>query len=264
VGGIVFALLRDNRRSTIANLRRMRGAEGLGGDAMSDRLEALRTFVEFAYCVSETFEFASDDGRSIEVESPPGFDPAEQLPRDQGLIVLTSHFGSWEIGARMLSRFSRPVNLVMAREPNPTVEKFQRGVRESNGLRVIHSDTSVFSSFNMIHALRRGEVVAIQLDRAAPGQVTRDVPFFGTPAPFQVGPFMLARMAEVPLWPVFVARVGPRRYRILPEPMRRIARHAGEDELFEVMADVVGSFERRVREHPRQWFQFRPFWQDGE
>jgi KDO2-lipid IV(A) lauroyltransferase len=260
VGAIVFALLRENRRNAIDNLRRRQGTRG----AIGDHLEAFKLFKEFAYCVSEAFEFATPGGRPVEIESPIGLDPRPLVGETGGVVVLTSHFGTWEIGARVMQKYTSRVNVVMAREANPTVENFQRGLREDSGIRVIHSDSSVFSSLNMVHALRRGEIVALQLDRGAPGQVTRRIEFFGKPAHFQYGPFALARLAGVPIWHVQVARTGPRRYRFLPEPLRRISRNGGEAETLAVMQDVVRSFERSVREYPRQWFQFRPFWEDGD
>ena len=44
----------------------------------------------------------------------------EALAEDRGLVVLTGHFGSWEVGARVLTTLGRPVNMVTAHEPNPT------------------------------------------------------------------------------------------------------------------------------------------------
>lgn len=254
----IFALVRKNRVGTIANLRRMLGARG----RIADHRSALRTFVEFAYTFTETLEFLSPRSCDVDVDAPAEVADLDLLPADRGVLVLTSHFGSWEIAARLMQRFKRRVNVVMAREANPTVEEFQRRLRERNGLRVIHSDSSPFASLNMLNALRSGEVVAIQIDRSAPRQVTRRIEFFGAPAPFQYGPFALARLAEVPLWPVFAVRVGRRSYRILPEHFRTIDRDASEAEILSVMRDVVRSFERHVREHPNQWFQFHPFWDD--
>ena len=43
---------------------------------------------------------------------------------------------------------------------------------------------------------------------------TRAVPFFGAPAPFPSGPFVLARLAGAPLIPVFIPRVGTRHYAV--------------------------------------------------
>lgn len=162
-----------------------------------------------------------------------------------------------------MQRFDRRVNLVMATEANETVEHFAVTKREQHGLNVIHSDKSLFSSVEMVRALRRGEIVAIQVDRAAPGHVTETLDFFGRPAPFQIGPFMLAKLARVPLWPVCVVRLGRRRYRFLPEPVRDIARDASREELRAVMQEVIGSFEDHVRSYPNQWFQFHRVWGSG-
>ena len=112
----------------------------------------------------------------------------------------------------------------------------------------------------MLRALQRGEVVAIQLDRSAPGQVTKDIDFFGRPAPFQVGPFHLARAAGVPVWPVFAVSEARRKYKFLPSKVYRIPRRASEETLQKTVEEVVGFFEEKVRQYPLQWFQFRDFW----
>jgi len=256
VAAIVFALVGRNRRGIVENLRRIEGDR----NPLAARLSGLKTFVEFAYCLSETLEHASPRRREMDVEAPSEIQRADLLEAGRGVVVLTSHFGTWEIAARLMQRFGRRVNVVMAREKNRSVEEFQSKLRARNGLRVIHSDSSPFASLNMLQALRRGEVVAIQMDRSAPGQVTRAIEFFGAPAHFQYGPFALARLADVPLWPVFAVRLGARRYRVMPEPLRVIPRDASEERVLEVMRDVVRSFEGHVRAHPHQWFQFAPFW----
>lgn len=256
IAAILFAGITRNRRGVISNLRRIQGSHGPVGD----RVSALRTFVQFAYCLTETLEHASPYARPLSIDEPPEIAGFDALPADQGVVVLTSHFGSWEIAASLMQRFGRRVNVVMAREANPSVEAFQSALRERCGLRVLHSDSSPFASLNMLQALRRGEVVAIQIDRSAPGHVTRTIDFFGAPAQFQYGPFALARLAGAPLWPVFAARVGTRSYRILPEPLRTIPRDASEEDVLAVMRDVVRRFEVHVRAYPNQWFQFAPFW----
>jgi lauroyl/myristoyl acyltransferase len=109
-----------------------------------------------------------------------------------------------------------------------------------------------------VRALRRNEIVAIQLDRPLGAGGTRPVPFFGAAAPFPSGPFVLARVAGAPLIPVFIARLGTRHYAIRVSGRFMVAR---ENRMLErVMTDVVAAFERIVREFPTQWFQFAPFW----
>ena len=269
VGLTIFVLIGRNRGAVVNNLRHVLGSRGW----WADHWAALKTFTEFSWVFEENFEMEANSahGRAlveteksgVQIEWPEGFDPLQVLEPGRGLIVLTSHFGSWEIGARVMQGLERPVNLVMATEANESVENFSLAGKERHGLRVIHSNKSLFSSVDMVRALRRGEIVAIQLDRSAPGQVTEDVEFFGEPAPFQLGPFALARTAGVPIWPVYVARVGRHRFRFLPEPLRRIDRRADRGEVCEVMREVVSGFESRVREYPFQWFQFHRVWPDA-
>ena len=123
---------------------------------------------------------------------------------------------------------------------------------------MIYSDTSVFSSLNMIRALRRNEIVAFQLDRSLGAVGARPVPFFGAPAAFPSGPFVLARAAQAPLIPVFTPRLGTRHYAIRVGDRFSVPRETGA--LDRVMTEVVHIFERTVRTFPTQWFQFAPFW----
>lgn len=269
VGLILFGLIGQNRRAMAANQRRVLGTSSW----WKGQRAALRTFVEFARVFQETLELESRETKThevageldVEVQHPPGLE--EQLDallsKNRGLVVLTSHFGCWQIGARTMQRFDRPVNLVMTTEANASVEQFAVDAKERNGLKVIHSNSSMFSSVEMVRALKRGEVVAIQLDRAAIGQVTESLDFFGGPANFQIGPFMLARLAQVPIWPVYVARVSRHAFRLLAEPIRHIDRRAPREQVVQVMQEVVSGFERHVRAHPDQWFQFQRVWEDA-
>ena len=261
-GLAIFGLVPENRRGAVANFKQILGDRGF----VRNHLAAMRMFMEFARVFRETCEVQHEEELGLDLEStlgielPPDLDLATVVPQDSGMIVLTSHFGCWEIGARVMQRFDRPVNLVMAHEGNPTVQAFQDKMRGQMGLKIIHSDNSPFASVEMLRALQRGEVVAIQLDRSAPGQVTKDIDFFGRPAPFQVGPFHLARAAGVPVWPVFAVSEARRKYKFLPSKVYRIPRRASEETLQKTVEEVVGFFEEKVRQYPLQWFQFRDFW----
>jgi len=255
IGAIIFTLVGRNRRGAIANFERVLAPAGRGEAARA----ALRMFANFACCFTETMEFYGPRPRPIRVD-PPIVNPiAAALTAGRGVVILTAHFGNWDIAAKTLGAYGRPINIVMARESNVTTQEYLRRAREQTGVRVIYSDTSVFSSLNMIRALRQNEIVALQLDRVT-GK-TRAIPFFGAPAAFPAGPFILARLAGTPLIPVFIPRVGTRHYAIrLGQPLS-VPRERGETAALDhAMRSVVAEFEQVVREFPTQWFQFLPFW----
>jgi lauroyl/myristoyl acyltransferase len=257
IAAIIFMLVGRHRRGATANAQRI-----LGNVSRSRaRRTALRMFAEFAHCFTETMEHYGPHPRPIRIDIPANDDLATALTSGRGAVVVTGHFGNWDIAAKELRTYGRPINLVMARELNATTCAYVRRAREAAGVRVIYSDSSAFSSLNMIRALRRNEVVAIQLDRSMDADGTLPVPFFGAPAAFPSGPFVLARVAGVPLIPVFVPRLGTRHYAIRVGGRFDIAREARDGRTVDrLMGEVAAAFEAVVREFPTQWFQFLPFW----
>jgi lauroyl/myristoyl acyltransferase len=256
IAAIIFLLVGRNRRGAVANMRRVLGRRGW----LRDHWHGLRVFVAFAHCVNEALEHASPRARPLAFEAPEDDPIGAALARGRGAVLVTCHFGNWDVAASTLARYGRPFNLVMAREANETTAEYVRRARERAGLRVLLSDSSVYGSFNMLRALRRNEIVAMQLDRPLGGEGARPVDFFGAAAPFQVGPLRLARLAGAPVFPVFVARLGPRRYRIVLGAERHLPRHAGTADLDAALAAIARELEALVRRHPEQWFQFEPFW----
>jgi Kdo2-lipid IVA lauroyltransferase/acyltransferase len=252
----IFLCVGRNRRGTIANMRRVVGRHGW----LRDHWQGLKVFIAFAHCFNEALEYLSPRRRPIAFEQPLQDRISPALARGRGAVLVTCHFGNWDVAARGFADYGATVNLVMAREANETSTDYVRAAREGAGLRVLHSDSSVYSPFNMLRALRRNEIVGLQLDRPPGGEGTRLVEFCGTPAPFQLGPLRLARLAGAPVFPVFVVRLGPRRYRIVLGEERTVPRAATVDDMTHVLAAIVREFEGLVRRYPEQWFQFAPFW----
>ena len=258
IAAILFVLVARSRRGATMNMQRILGTPSRLA-CPARRLAHVRRVRPLLH---------GDDGvlratsRSRSASTYPEHDELSTALADgHGAVVVTGHFGNWDVAAKGLGRYGRPVNMVMAREVNASTNEYVRQAREAAGVQVIYSDSSVFSSLNMVQALRRNEVVAIQLDRSMHADGTRLVPFFGAPASFPSGPFVLARVAGAPLIPVFLPRLGTRHYAIRVCGRFDVAREARDSRaLARVMTEVAQVFEAMVREFPTQWFQFSPFW----
>jgi KDO2-lipid IV(A) lauroyltransferase len=171
-----------------------------------------------------------------------------------GLVLLTAHLGNWELGGRLLaSRLRRPTHVVVAAEADPGVERFLRGGDSPVRFVRLGAPTAMVG---LVTALRRGELVALQGDRALGTRGDTPVEFFGAPAPFPRGPFVLARAAGVPVLPSFCLLDRGRRYRVVMAPPIRVAA-GGEDE---ALVRWVGVLESAVRRAPEQWFNFYDVW----
>lgn len=256
IAAIIFLCVGRNRRGALANVRRVLGRRGW----FRDHLAALDVFISFAHCVNETLEYFSARAKPVRVDEPSDDPIKAAIGRGRGAVLVTCHFGNWDVGARTLARFGCPFNLVMAREANETTADYVRQAREDAGVRVLLSDQSVYGSFNMLRALKRNEIVAMQLDRPLGGDGARLIDFFGARAWFQAGPLRLARLTGAPIFPVFALRVGVRHYRIVLGTERTVGRHASVEDMDRILGSIVAEFEQLVRQHPEQWFQFAPYW----
>ena len=256
IAGVIFALARAQREAVLANQRRVRGPRGW----LRERWDAYRVFAEFARSMTESLEQWGPRPRPLDFEvlHPEIYD--EALAEGRGLVVVTGHFGSWEIAARVLSRLGRPVNLVTAHEPNPSVRAFVHALRTRHGFRVIYSDRSVFTGLPILQALRRHEVVGVQMEPWGSLRGSHTVEFFGRPMRFQLGPFAVARVARAPIVPVFALRTGIRQY-----VLRVVGRFdpTTPAESTAALEATVRAYEGLVREAPSQWLMFEDVWRDG-
>jgi KDO2-lipid IV(A) lauroyltransferase len=171
-----------------------------------------------------------------------------------GLVTVTAHVGNWEMAGRLLATGSRRTTHVVATPDElPELERWVR--RDGDGLRFVprsHPGIGV----GLVAALRRGDVVALQGDRAIGTRGDVLVPFFGRLAPFPLGPFVLARAAGVPVAPA-VCLLGPdHRYHVdMAAPMS--VERGGEEAAVRAW---VAMLEEVVRAHPTQWFNFFDVW----
>jgi len=125
---------------------------------------------------------------------------------------------------------------------------------------VIYSDRSVFTGLPILQALRRDEIVGMQIEPWGPMPGSHEVEFCGRPTRFQLGPFAVARVAGAPIVPVFAVRTGIRRYQI-----QVIGRFAPKTpaESAAALAATVRAYERLVRAVPAQWLMFERMWGAG-
>src|SRR5204862_69249 len=75
-------------------------------------------------------------------------------------------------------------------------------------------DRSVFTGLPILQALRRDQIVGMQIEPWGPQPGSHEVDFCGRPTRFQLGPFAVARVARAPIVPVFARRTGIRRYEV--------------------------------------------------
>ena len=190
------------------------------------------------------------------VHSVHGFEHLQAvLASPRGFIAATAHLGNWDLAGRLLSTCGRTLHVLMAPEQDAALQSFLRQGGEQTGLRFVTTDQpTVF--VQLLTALRRGEVVAVQTDRTTGHRSDVLVPFFGVPVPFPLGPFKLAGAAQVPVLPCFCLMRPDQQYEIFFAAALVVER--GHEE--RALQQMVGVLERYVLKAPDQWCNFYDIW----
>jgi lauroyl/myristoyl acyltransferase len=91
------------------------------------------------------------------------------------------------------------------------------------------------------------------------------VSLFGRPFSLPIGAVALARVAEVPVLPVFVFRLGRLRSRIVfREPIEVHRTCDREADIKGALGLVAAHLEWAIGTHPHQWFCFRELWPERQ
>jgi KDO2-lipid IV(A) lauroyltransferase len=231
---------------------------GVSPDSVAAHLAAQRVFREFAHCLTDALEMSGKPDRPFgrEYENVRYF--TECIANQRGVILVTAHTGSWEVGGRLL-KLHRDIRttMVMAEEANTGARAYVDELRKRSGVDVVYaSGSNPATALTLLSRLRANEVIAIQIDRPPASEKTLETRLAGMPWPVPEGPFRLAQASGAPIIPVFLRRSGYRRYTFsLTRPIE-IARRATPDELRAAAQLATDALEAFVRRHPDQWFHF--------
>ncbi|HLJ79899.1 MAG TPA: lysophospholipid acyltransferase family protein [Ktedonobacterales bacterium] len=210
------------------------------------------------------------------------------MAQGRGLIMVTGHFGNWELGVSRLGALGyRMVAPAERMRPAALFDLFCR-LRDHHGLRLVPAD-SRDSLREMLDTLKRGELVMFLADRYVLG-ASAEVAVFGEPAKLPTGPFALALKNNVPLMAVFSWRNSVNSFggRFVPldvsgttdeaEPpgaaptgtgmatgtstgAKTATRTRAADATLRTMRVFITELEKMIEEHPEQWVAaLSPIW----
>ena len=174
----------------------------------------------------------------------------EAFDAGRGVILVTGHIGNWELGGVFFGHLGVKVNVVTLPDGSRQIDAIREVYRGQYSINTIVLDGSPFASLEMMGALKRGDMVAMLVDRWGEAEGVASS-FFGGMHYFPRGPFVLSRATGAPILPAFVVRDGAS-YRGIVEPPFVV----GQDDFGPYAARLSQTLERIIRRYPDQWYYF--------
>lgn len=251
--GLLFAVVLPQKRALVrGNLRRILGSRVW----WEEQVDVLDTFVRYAHCLAEGLASERPEAEGARLRCRGEHFLREALGGRKGAVLVTAHTGAWDVAARSLHTTEcLDVILVMEPERDPSAGGYHDEYRQRVGSKVVHVRHPL-DSLVLLRQLRRGAVVALQMDRVPPDLRSVETRLFGEPFRVPEGPFLLAAAAGAPVLPAFSRRVGYFDCEVVLGPPHWLPKRLEPGMMERTAQSVVQELERFLRANPTHWFHF--------
>ncbi|MFH0839010.1 MAG: ELM1/GtrOC1 family putative glycosyltransferase [Candidatus Omnitrophota bacterium] len=181
----------------------------------------------------------------------------QALAKKNGVIVLTAHFGNWELSALVGAIVGYRLYIVAREQKLTRLNSLLNKYRELRGSRIIPKGLSIKELFKN---LKENRIIAILADQDA-GKNGIFVNFFGRLASTPRGAFELAYKLDSVVLPLVIIRTkGPYHKIIIEKPIepdKALDKELAGKKGFECFASLL---ERYIRSYPSQWLWLHKRW----
>ena len=184
----------------------------------------------------------------------------ETLANGRGAILLTGHFGNWELlgswYAQTIRARGRMPYVIYQEIHDRGVSRIVNEYRERGGMIALSKDASTLEMARLLHD---GAYIGILPDVAWWSGIT--LPFMGRPCRNSVGPAALAMLAGVPILPLAIYRDAPFRHTVRFLPPFRVPTEGKRDERIERGTLAINkALEELIAPRPELWFWLHNRW----
>ena len=256
LGVVAFDLVRIRRDVTLENL-----AHALGHriDARERVRIGRRSYVNFA---KSMVEFASLGRLRPEVlrrlVTVHGGEYLEEvLSRGRGAVIVTGHFGSWELLGAAAVAHGFPADFLVGEQSNRLVDDLMNRLRTSAGIGIIARGIAARGVFS---SLKKNRIVALLSDQDA-RRAGIFVDFFHAAASTYPGAAQFAYRAGCPIIFCYIIRCADETHEVFFEPPIEVRADAErEAEVARLTAVHTEALERCATRYPDHYFWAHRRW----
>ena len=181
----------------------------------------------------------------------------EAVARGRGVILLTGHYGGWEVGGLAIMSLVKNVCTVTRPLDNEFLENDLARLRARTGAEVLDRRRAARS---LLKALSENAVVVLLPDQAVLPREGVLTPFLGRPAWTTDAPAKLALRHGSTIVFGFCIPDGSRHRLEFEEPIRVDQLSDGEKDAVTLTARINGVISRRIAERPELWLWMHDRW----
>lgn len=256
LGRLTFYLLRKERERAFFNLG---AAFGEGKSSRDREIIAKRVFENLGKNFVETISLPKFNRDNIDkYVRCQGLDIIDRLIQEKrGGIVLSAHFGNWELLAHYFAIKGYCVNVIARRLRMEYFEVFLDTIRKKHGVNILYRDAS---AKDVLTLLKKNEFVGIMPDQDMDSISGVFVDFFGRAAYTPDGPALLNMLTGVPIIPCFIIRKAFGHEIVIERPLELNLSGEKSKDVVNTTQRYTKVIENYIRRFPEQWVWFHERW----
>jgi Kdo2-lipid IVA lauroyltransferase/acyltransferase len=256
LGGAAFYLLKSKRLRTLKHLTAAFGHEKSPSDI---RRIAKQVFSNFGAFAADAVLIPRLVGNGIhKMITAEGLEHLDNLSRsNEGAILLTAHFGNWELLAAWAAKQGYKLKVIVAPQTNPYINRLIADMRRAARYESIERGNH---TREILRALAKGYSIGVLIDEdtKVDGVFVR---FFNQWAHTPVGPVRLALKYGLKIIPLFIYLRSDDTYRVVVKaPLSLVVTGDKSRDLLVNAQECSDAYEAVIREHPGQWLWVMRRW----
>jgi KDO2-lipid IV(A) lauroyltransferase len=179
------------------------------------------------------------------------------LTKEKGVLIVTAHYGNWELGSIMLSKLGK-FDVIARALDIKRLEDELLALRESFGARVIYKQQAMRQT---LRSLKENRIVAILIDQNVLHDQAIFVDFFGKLAATTPALATFHLRTGAPIIPAFCLPRASRGYHIqLFEPLEYTPSGDLSADVQHITQECTKIIEDQIRAEPEFWLWFHDRW----
>jgi KDO2-lipid IV(A) lauroyltransferase len=184
----------------------------------------------------------------------------ELIKNDKKIIILTAHYGNWELLALALAANYKEMSVVGRTLDSAVMQEILKANREQFGIDLIDKKGGMIK---MVKTLKRGNMLGLLVDQNQASNEGVLVDFFGKQTRHTTGATMLAKKFDAILLPTYITSDDFENYTItFYEPI--VPESSGDDEqdIISLTQKQATITEKVIKDNPYEWFWLHKRWKN--
>ena len=173
------------------------------------------------------------------------------LAKGNGMILLSGHFGNWEIMAYVAGLvLGVPITIIVKPQKNKLSNVYLNKFRTQGGNHIVNMRKAART---LIETIKKNEAVAMLVDQSANSKKDIFVDFFGRPASTYEAPAIIALKFRTPIVTGFAHRQPDFTYKVVLEELNFDDLDDSKESVLELTRRHVKVLENNIRMNPGHW-----------